>query len=81
MDPALAQKFLDAHEQDPDEPKREKDMDLANNSSGLKASAKLKGLKKFSKDNLLNQFKNDLESNRLIVIRPKTPSVKKGARK
>jgi hypothetical protein len=73
----LAEKFLDAHEQDFDRPKKEKTMDITNNKFGLVAGKKLIDKKSFTNDELLEQFKSDLESKRLVILRSKIQTKKK----
>lgn len=67
---------LNAHESDPVQPIQEKKMDEANNEFGRKASQQLIADKKFSRENLIKQFKADLKSNALVVIRKKAQEKK-----
>lgn len=57
----LAQEFLNAHEVDLEQPEREREMDQANNKSGIDAALPLLKRKKFSTENLVEQFKKDLQ--------------------
>lgn len=68
----LAQKVLDAHENNPQEPLEEKSMDLANNRGGILACERLSLTKQCDSEHLLKSFINDLESGRLIVLKPKS---------
>jgi hypothetical protein len=71
MGSELAKKFLDAHEQEPNQPEQEKAMDLANNRAGLLVAKQMLREKRFSKPALLESFQEELNSNRLIVIKQK----------
>lgn len=59
-----ARTYLDAHEQEPGQPQREKAMDLANNRAALLVAEKLLNEKKFSKETMMRSFlTNSKETN------------------
>ena len=60
---------LKAHEQEPDQPSEEKDMDLKNNKFGLLAAEKLLQRKKLNKKEILKFFKKKLEENSLAILK------------
>ena len=60
---------LNAHEQDPKQPEKEKAMDLANNRQGQIVAQDLIKKNLFNEENVLNAFKEDLKQGRLIVLR------------
>lgn len=66
-----ARNYLDAHEQEPGQPQREKAMDLANNRAALLVAEKLLNEKKFSEESMMRSFFSELKGNKLIVIQPK----------
>lgn len=66
-----AEKILEAHENNPQEPEEEKAMDLANNRKGLLTFNSLKKNKKISTDDVLSAFKNQLRNGQLIILKKK----------
>ena len=70
----FANQVLNAHEQDPRQPERERAMDLANNRQGQLA-IESRGAEK-SDDGILRSFQENLKKGNLIVISPR-PSNRK----
>lgn len=68
--------ILDAHEDEPDQPEREKAMDLANNREALLKVQSYIANKTFNEDEFLNVFIGELNSKKLIVLRRKIPDWK-----
>jgi hypothetical protein len=66
-----AQKFLNAHEQEPTQPANEKAMDLANNRAGILAAESLIKEKKFSEEELTKRFQKALSQGDLVVLKPR----------
>lgn len=64
----LAQKFLNAHEQQSGQPENEKAMDFANNRAGILVAEKLGKNKNFSDKNLVKEFEMALKRKEIIVI-------------
>ena len=71
LGPDVAQRFLNAHEQEPTQPDKEKIMDLANNRAGIDFAKNLKNSKEFSVDNVLKGFSEAVKKNELIILKPK----------
>lgn len=70
----LAEKFLYAHENEPAQPPDEKAMDLANNNRGVsQAESRLKE-KKFNRANILEDFKKDFKSGKIVVLKKRLNS-------
>jgi hypothetical protein len=67
----LAQKFLNGHEDQPGQPKNQKEMDLANNKVGLRVSEKLEKAGIFSEESLVRELEAALSRKELMVIDPK----------
>ncbi len=65
----IASKFLNAHEQDPEQPSEEKAMDIENNKLGLSAASLIIKSKKFSEDELSKKFQQDLKSGKIRVLK------------
>ena len=63
-----ANKILNAHENNPDQSKRDQEMDIFNNSQGIKAAIKLIKNKKFSMGNIEKEALSQLEKNNLKII-------------
>lgn len=66
----LAQKFLNAHEEESTQPENEKAMDLANNRVGFLLAEKLIKSKKFSNDIVIKEFHTALKNNELTILKP-----------
>ena len=66
----LSQKILDAHEENPKQPYKEKTMDTANNYLGLKTAALLKKKNKLNKREILQSFQKNLKEANLIILNP-----------
>lgn len=64
-----AQKFLNAHEQEPTQPEKEKAMDLANNRAGVLIAEELIKNNKFSIEELIQRFQKTLDAGELIVLK------------
>lgn len=62
-------KVLDAHEQDDKQSEIEKRMDLTNNKFGQAGAKRLIKENKFTNDEILKSFKNDLKNKKLIIIK------------
>jgi hypothetical protein len=69
----FAKKVLDAHEQDPEQPVEERTMDLSNNKTGIAAEERLSRSQKFSESSVIEDFKDQLKNDKLIVIQ--TPAL------
>ena len=67
----MAQKFLNAHEQESHQPENEKGMDLANNRAGILLAEKLVRSKIFDDDKVVEGFKSALKNKELVVLKPK----------
>ena len=67
----LAQKFLNAHEQQVGQPENEKAMDLANNRAGLLVAERLLKEKNFSEEKVVREFESALKRKEIIVINRK----------
>lgn len=65
-----AKEFLNAHEEDPGQPKNEKDMDTYNNERGLLTAEKLIKENKWSLDEFEKRGLDDLREKNLKVLRP-----------
>ena len=65
-----ARLFLRSHENSPDYPKNEKEMDLYNNEKGLKSAIELDQRKNFSAEALEKAALDSLRNGELKVIRP-----------
>ncbi len=63
--------ILDAHEEDSQQPDREKAMDLANNRLGQLSTVQPVKAKQFSETALIASFKENLRSGKLITIKGK----------
>ncbi len=63
----FAKRVLDAHE-DEVEPEASHRMDRANNLIGLRNAEKLIKDGKYSKENLIEEFKKSLKKNELIIL-------------
>lgn len=66
-----AEKFLNAHEQEPTQPEKEKAMDLANNRAGILYAEKIIKLKIYSVEQVIKGFDEALSKNELIILNPK----------
>ena len=62
-------KVLEAHEQKPDQPVEEKAMDIANNRLGQAVARKLVDENKYTENEVVKSFKENLKNNRLIILR------------
>lgn len=62
-------KVLEAHEQKPDQPVEEKAMDIANNRLGQSAARKLVDENRYSENEVVKAFKENLTNDRLIILR------------
>ena len=69
--PDFAQQFLDAHEDNPGQPAKEKAMDLANNRAGILEALRLKKQNKLTNQNIERQALRHLHSNKLVILKPK----------
>lgn len=65
----FALQVLNAHEQDPEEPKDELAMDSANNRLGILRSESLIKSSKFSDENILEAFKSALKKSEIIKLK------------
>lgn len=65
-----AELFLDAHEQKPDQPASEKEMDSYNNAQGISEARRLENEKRFSIENLEKGAIEGLKNGKLKVINP-----------
>lgn len=68
-----AKEFLEAHEADPDQPERERIMDLHNNNRGQLVAETLIKEKNWSLRNLEAKGLNELKTNKLHVLKPGLP--------
>lgn len=64
-----AEDILNAHENNPAQPEAEKSMDLANNRRGVSVAEKIIKDHKFDKDKIIENFKSELKSGNLIVLK------------
>ena len=74
---SLSKKILDAHEENPKQPPKEKLMDMTNNHLGLTAAAYLKKKNKLNKEEILKSFQKNLKKGNLAILKPgakKAPS-------
>ena len=69
LGPTLSQKILNAHENNPTQPAKEKNMDLFNNKWGLITAKKLLKENKFSKKTILKSFQENLKQGKVIVLK------------
>ncbi len=69
--PSFSSQILAAHEEDPEQPDREKAMDLANNRLGQLSTSQLVKAKQFSESALLASFEENLKRGKLITIKGK----------
>ena len=67
--PEFSTSVLNAHEQDPKQPDKEKAMDLANNRQGQIVAQSLIEKDNLNEESILNSFKENLKQGRLIIIR------------
>lgn len=65
----LAEKFLYAHENEPTQPIEEKAMDIANNNRGISRAEKRIKDASYSKDKIISDFQEDLNSKKIIVLK------------
>ena len=65
---STAKKVLRAHEEEPDQPKQEMDMDSANNNLGILNAERMIKKELFSEEQTLNDFVKELKAGHLIVI-------------
>lgn len=68
-----AKNFLQAHEEDPDQPTNERDMDLHNNNRGQQATLKLIKENNWSLEKLEAKGLDELRSKQLEVLKPGLP--------
>lgn len=74
----FANRILNAHEQDPKEPKPEQAMDLANNRLGIIVAGQLFKHQKFGEHEILEAFRENLINGRFIILKKApTPGSKK----
>lgn len=73
LDAELATKFLDAHEDQTDQLKDERDMDINNNRRGLESAKKLMKSGSFTERDILKELQTELKSKSLAVIERKNP--------
>ena len=66
----LSKKILDAHEENPKQPSKEKLMDIENNHLGLTAAAHLKKKNKLNKKEILKSFQKNLKKGTLVILKP-----------
>jgi hypothetical protein len=64
----FSSKVLNAHEQDPKQPKNQKDMDVSNNRVGQQQSEWLMKENKFTEDRLIDIFKDKLKTGKITVL-------------
>ena len=67
--PEFSSQVLEAHEMNPLQPKNEEKMDSANNKLGLEIGAKLSQNSQLNEDSLKKAFLENLNLNKVIVIR------------
>lgn len=67
----MARLFLDAHEQDPEQPVAERKMDTHNNDRGIEESKRLQNRKRFSLEALEKAGLHSLQEGSLKVLNPK----------
>ncbi len=68
-----AQRYLDAHENNPTQPPDERAMDLANNRGGILAAQKLKSGNKFNQEEIEKAGLAALRNKSLVVLQPGLP--------
>lgn len=68
----ISNDYLDAHESNLDQSESERSMDLANNRRGLIISNEMIKQKKIKDEDFLNQFKEDLKNNKLIILKKRS---------
>lgn len=66
----VAQKFLDAHEEDPIQKPEDKAMDLANNRGGILFAQKILKNKNYSLENVVKEALDQLRDKKMNVLRP-----------
>lgn len=69
----LAEKYLYAHESEPTQPIEEKAMDIANNNRGISRAEKRIKESTFSKDIIISDFLEDIDSGKIIILKKRTP--------
>lgn len=67
----MAQKFLNAHEQESTQPENQKEMDLTNNQAGVLLAKKLIKSKKFSTESVIKGFHDAIKNKDLKILKPK----------
>ena len=65
----MSQKILKAHENNPTQPAKEKNMDIVNNTLGITTAKKLLKENKFSEKIILKSFQENLKQGKIIVIK------------
>lgn len=65
----MSQKILKAHENNPTQPAKEKNMDIVNNTLGIITAKKLLKENKFSEKIILKSFQENLKQGKIIVIK------------
>jgi hypothetical protein len=68
-----AKEFLDAHEEDPDQPEIERQMDIHNNGRGQAATESLIKERRWSERNIAAKGLEELRSKQLQVLKPGLP--------
>lgn len=71
LDSEDAEKILNAHENNPNQPIEEKSMDLANNRLGLLTYNNLKTKDSISEKSFIEEFRKSMRENKLIIIKPR----------
>ena len=70
----FANRILNAHEDEPEQPESERRMDLANNLKGLEAADRIIRKGKMESSALVEEFKRQLHDHKLIVLEPRIES-------
>ncbi len=75
LGPLFSAKVVYAHEKDPNQTKKEKAMDEANNHLGFQVAEKLLTQNNFSESALIKSFQDKLKSGQVVVLKQKRRSL------